>query len=162
MATLRCFFSSQTMFLVLNKSYYLCMNSHSTIKGKRSKVISKLPSFMTQVLRESDYKCVWDHSSAEWTVVLGTSYFWWAENEPLKEWSWMDLFLLGSAAKSMDSNSGISKLSTGLRDQCWFLHEILVLLRSAEKIPLISVRSRFHCLYLLAINKGKFQAVLLK
>lgn len=64
---------------------------------------------------------------------LGTSYFWWVENEPLKEWSWKDLFLLGSAAKSADSNSGISKLSTGLRDQCWFLHEILVLLRSTEK-----------------------------
>lgn len=70
MATWRWFFSSQTMFLVLNKFYYLCMNSLSAIKGKRSKVISKLPSFMTRVLRESDSKCVCDHSSVVWVPVI--------------------------------------------------------------------------------------------
>lgn len=70
MATLRCFLPVRQYSLYLICSTICLWTVIQPQKERDQKVISNLSSFMSRVLGESEFKCIWDHSPAEWTVVL--------------------------------------------------------------------------------------------
>lgn len=157
------FSSSQTILLVLNIFYYLPINSHSTIEGKRPKGHLKFTFICdssTEVIRIQvgmrPLSCWTKCCSGYWLFLLGRK--WTLERVILKSCFSIRICNKVNALSLKD----ISKLSRGLRYQYWLLHEVLVLLRSTEKIPLVSMRPRFHCLSFLINNKCKFQTVSLK
>lgn len=156
------FSSSQTILCVLNM-FYLPMSNHSAIEEKRPRGRLKFTFIYGSGTEGIRIQVCMRPLSCWMNCYSGYRLFLLGRKLTLEKVILKSCFPIRICNKvNALSLEDIAKLSKGLRCQYWFLHEVLVLLRSTEKTPLVSMRPRFHCLSFLINNKSKFQKVSLK